>query len=195
MEPVKFLRMRQTSLNGSNHDRIHQAAAQHQLRALESIKWQAIGKVRSTHHITRRVRTSKMMYGWLPVGHNRQKCNLPSHKCPCCGANEEAFEHPMTCTNESLQAVCTSAVTTIRLNCKKLKLLPLHFTSTFIHVIQMTLDKWESPQIDGLLSGLLRHAVRDQLQLGSNQLILGFMSNTWTDTLDGFGIKQPQSMM
>ena len=135
-----------------------------------------------------------MMYGWLPVGHNWQKCNLPPHKCPCFGADNETFEHLMKCKNDSLRAVRASAVTIIRLNCKKLKL-PLNFTSNFLHIIRMTLDDWKPPQVDEIPSELLGQAIRDQSHLGPYRLIIGFMSNSWTDALDGFGVKQPQSMM
>ena len=47
------------------------------------INWTSIGRVRATHKIHRIVRTSKMMFRWMAVGHNWNKCNLPSDKCPC----------------------------------------------------------------------------------------------------------------
>ena len=59
----------------------------------------------------------------------------------------------------------------------------------------MTLDNWEPPQVDEIPSDLLRQAIQDQIYLGPYRLIIGFMSNSWTDTLEGFGIKQPQGMI
>ena len=67
-----------------------------------TIDWESIGIVRSSHHINRTVRTSKMLYGWLPVGHNWKRCNLTSDKCPCCGAPDETFEHVLTCKHKDL---------------------------------------------------------------------------------------------
>ena len=55
------------------------------LDTFHTIDWDSIGTVRSSHHINRVVRTSKMLYGWLPVGHNWLKYNLTPDKCPCCG--------------------------------------------------------------------------------------------------------------
>ena len=42
----------------------------------ELIDWRSIGRVRSTHGFSLKVRISKMMYLWLVVGHNWRKCNL-----------------------------------------------------------------------------------------------------------------------
>ena len=44
----------------------------------DTINWKAIGKVRSTHRINKIVRISKMLFGWMPVGHNWLKCSLQS---------------------------------------------------------------------------------------------------------------------
>jgi hypothetical protein len=50
------------------------------LDTFHTIKWKAIGRVRSPHGIQRIIRTSKMMFRWVPVGHNWQKCKLKSDK-------------------------------------------------------------------------------------------------------------------
>ena len=76
------------------------------------INWTAIAKVRRNHKINRIVRTSKMMYGWLPVGHNWQKCKLPSDKCLCCRMPDESFAHLLQCKHESLTTACKSSVHT-----------------------------------------------------------------------------------
>ena len=59
----------------------------------------------------------------------------------------------------------------------------------------MTLDNWEPPQVDEIASDLLCQTIHDQIYLGPYRLIIGFMSNSWTNALEGFGIKQPQGMM
>ena len=41
-----------------------------------TINWVSIGKIHTSHPIGQRVQTIKMMYRWLPVGHNLIKCNL-----------------------------------------------------------------------------------------------------------------------
>jgi hypothetical protein len=49
------------------------------MATFNTINWHAVGRVRAGHKINRIVRTSKMMYRWLPVGHNWIKCNMDSH--------------------------------------------------------------------------------------------------------------------
>ena len=46
-----------------------------------NINWQAIARIRAKHPIHKVIRTSKMIYGWMPVGHNKVKCNLASSRC------------------------------------------------------------------------------------------------------------------
>ena len=58
-----------------------------------SINWQAIARVRAKHPIHKIIRISKMIYGWMPVGHNWVKCELASSRCPCCNAQDETFLH------------------------------------------------------------------------------------------------------
>ena len=74
-----------------------------------SINWTSIGRVRTSHKIERIARTSKMMYRWLPVGHNWYKCNLATDVCPCCGATDETFEHLLACKHDDLGNVRRTA--------------------------------------------------------------------------------------
>ena len=62
-----------------------------------NINWQAIARARAKHPIQKVVRISKMIYGWMPVGHNKVKCNLASSRCPCCNAQDETFLHLFQC--------------------------------------------------------------------------------------------------
>ena len=58
-----------------------------------SINWTSIGGMRASHRIERVVRTSRIMYQWLPVGHNWYKCNLVTDVCLCYGVTDESFKH------------------------------------------------------------------------------------------------------
>ena len=108
------------------------------------IDWESIGKVRSSHHINRIVRTSKMLYGWLPVGHNWKKCNLVSDKCPCCGVPDETFEHVLTCKHKDLVMTRAIAYTSIQTKCDELKI-PKIFTTTLLTLFKVTLEDHEFP--------------------------------------------------
>jgi len=64
----------------------------------------------------KKVRTSKMMYRWLPVGHNWIKCNLKMEKCTCCGAKDEIFEHLLLCKHDDLNIIRKAAYNKIQKN-------------------------------------------------------------------------------
>ena len=162
------------------------------LDTFHDINWGAVGRVRAPHRIAQRVRTSKMMYRWMPVGHNWKKCKLPSDKCPCCGANDETFEHLLSCENTTMQDVRNEARKDFRLNCEALDL-PLHFTSTLVSIINLVfepvVDRRTKPilQIDSL-----RDAVKQQETIGFYNMLVGFMSKAWTTALDDLNVEQPE---
>ena len=53
---------------------------------IRDIDREALGIARSTHRWARIAQTSKMLVGWLPVGHNWRHHGAVSDRCPCsCG--------------------------------------------------------------------------------------------------------------
>ena len=99
------------------------------------INWTSIGKIRASHPINRAIQTSKMMYRWLPVGHNWKKCNLPSDKCPCCGDPDETFEHLLGCSNEQMESTRQQVYQQMQESMQKAEI-PLYFTTAFLQVIK-----------------------------------------------------------
>ena len=103
-------------------------------KTFQTVNCTAIGKVRMSHPIFRRLRTRKSMYQWIPVGHNWTKYNLDTDKFPCCNANDKTYEHLSQCQHEDLKEVCRVAFITIQKSCNDTKF-PLHFTCAFLQVI------------------------------------------------------------
>jgi len=162
------------------------------LSTFHSINWGAVGRVRKSHRIARRVRISKMMYRWLPVGHNWQKCKLPSDKCPCCGAKDETFEHLLSCEHKDLVSIRADGCRKIRLDCEALEL-PLHFTSTLLSVINSVFGNGDVPITFKTES--LRKAVESQQKVGLYNMVVGFVSTGWTDALRDMKVEHPETMM
>ena len=126
------------------------------VKTFNLINWGAISTVRSSYGIDRRVRTSKMMYRWLPVGHNWQKCNLKSDKCLCCGCPDETFEHILSYKNKELQQVRTDGYLAIQRDCDAEKV-PSNFTRVFLRALRITLDQANFPKnetVQSLQTGL-----------------------------------------
>ena len=162
------------------------------LDIFHTIDWDSIGTVRSSHHINRVVRTSKMLYGWLPVGHNWLKCNLTSDKCPCCGAPDETFAHLLQCKHNDLKLARYEAYTTIENKSRELKI-PKLFTTTFISLLKVTLEGIPFPS--SFPSPELESASRSQRTIGMYNMVIGFFSKEWTTTLQSMGLEHPKTIM
>jgi ribonuclease HI len=162
------------------------------LDTFHTINWNAIGKVRRPHGINRIVRTSKMMYGWMPVGHNWQKCKLESDKCPCCGCPDETFEHLLGCKNDKMVHARKEAYTTIQNECDSLNL-PAYFTSTLLSMIKVTLEGADPPAVAE--QDPLSKAIEAQATIGHYHMVIGFMAKAWTDALADMNIEHPAQMM
>ena len=104
----------------------------------QTINWYIIGRVRATHRINRVVRTSKMLYRWLPVGANWRQCNLDSDRCPCCGVHDETFEHLLKCPHSDMVTERQDSIHRLQGEFKKLKLPPA-FSLAFIRALKVTL--------------------------------------------------------
>jgi hypothetical protein len=56
------------------------------LETVDELDQDAMGTVRSMQKWSQRGRGAKMLFGWLPVGHNWKHHGAESDLCPCCGA-------------------------------------------------------------------------------------------------------------
>jgi hypothetical protein len=114
-----------------------------------------------------------MMYGWMPVGHNWQKCKLKSNKCPCCGSPDETFEHLLGCKNDKIEQAHREAYTSIQNECTKLAL-PLYVTTTLLKAIKVPLEGATPPTTEE--HGPLSVAIAAQVTIGYYHMVIGFMA-------------------
>jgi len=158
-------------------------------RTFNTISWGAIGTVRASYGIAWRVRTSKMIYRWLTVGHNWQKCNLKSDKCPCCGQPDETFEHLLKCSNKKLQQVRKNGYLEIQRDYDSEKL-PANFTRTFLQALRLA-STAKSPT--PISNKTLQITLDAQAHVGFYNMAVGFLATEWTKTLETWGVEHPQS--
>ena len=155
------------------------------------VNWDAIGRVRAHHKMHRIVRTSKMIYRWMPVGHNWQKCKLESDRCPCCGRNDETFEHLLKCDNPNMIETRSNAFALIRLEMVKEEF-PSNFIDVFMNALSMIpMESKKKP----IRAESLEEAWLAQEEIGFYHMNVGLLSRKWTDALDDFSIMQPESKM
>lgn len=66
------------------------------------VNWDSIGTVRRQLTDTKKMQTSKIMHGWLPIMHMRHFVTVIS-QCPGCGCTDETMEHLFQCPHEKMQ--------------------------------------------------------------------------------------------
>ena len=62
----------------------------------DAINWTSLGAVKKRFKIQRSVRVSKILYGWLNIGHQKAKMGGDA-TCPCCGEKRETQPHLYSC--------------------------------------------------------------------------------------------------
>lgn len=127
----------------------------------------------------------------MPVGHNWQKCNLPSDKCPCCGADDETFHHLLQCENEQIASVRKDILPHFRIYCSELKI-PDNFTDFFAKVIFEALGIGTAPAPN---NDYLAAAYKSQKVIGFRNFMVGFLSTGWEEALHSFGIDNSETKM
>lgn len=156
-----------------------------------TINWYIVGRVRASHRIHRVVRTSKMLYRWLPVGANWRQCKLDSDRCPCCGVQDETFEHLLACPHPDMNTERQDSIHRLQEDFKKLKLPPA-FSLAFIRALKVTL--YNSPIPTSNIPSITA-AYAAQERIGYYNMAVGLLANEWTEVLAIMNVEQPQSRM
>ena len=154
------------------------------------IDWPTIGRVRKSMKQSQRIRGSKLMYGWLPVGHNSAKTGALSDVCPCCGTPDETLEHLFICTNPELTLIKTNGIREAVRKCSAQNL-PNRVTLAFF---DMMLDyiNGRDTHIQQDMHPTIKRAIQSQQQIGIHLFSRGFITKEWRTALDGTNTQYPQ---
>ena len=100
----------------SSHGGICAPKGRTYIQTYHTIKQRISGGVRASHRLHQIIQTSKIMFRWLPVGHNWLKCNIDLHKCPCYGQQTETFAHLLSCKSDIMMVTRHSTYLNIQMN-------------------------------------------------------------------------------
>ena len=64
------------------------------------VSWPSVRSVRRKYGQTKRMFTSKIMYGWLPIGHMRHHVTK-FNQCPGCRHDDKTMEHLFRCSHRT----------------------------------------------------------------------------------------------
>ena len=95
------------------------------------VNWHSVGSVRNQLSNTKKMQTSKMMCGWLPIMHMRQFIT-GSSQCPGCLCTDETMEHLSQCPNEKMCKTREEAMARIKKLAKKRRI-PQEVATAFCH--------------------------------------------------------------
>ena len=156
----------------------------------DTVDWKAVKSARTSLTQTQLMQTSKIIHGWLPVGHMRAH-TTGSSQCPGCNCNDETFDHLLRCTNKTLRLKREEVLLTLRQ-----KLLKLRFPRVIMEAVcRLLLDHMAGavptiPDHEGIAA-----AVTSQLQIGLHLLPRGIISAKWKDLLDEFSVEHPDRVI
>ena len=116
---------------------------------------------------------------------------MDTDKCPCCGCIDETFEHVLQCDNTDMVEARTNAFAMVQLELFKAEL-PPNFVDVFMHALGVVpLGTTKRP----IRAECLEDAWQAQQEIGFYHMNVGLLTNKWTEALDEFGIKHPESKM
>ena len=155
--------------------------------AVNDIDRVALETARSHHRWARKIRTTKMLVDWLPVGHNWQHHGATSDKCPCCVEPDETFIHLFRCKHPLLVTLRKDQVHHMKEVARKMSI-KMELATFAIHVISH-LDDTE--YVQPRLPQVLQQVWEKQLQIGRYRFGMGWISKQWRVAAKAYGSKDP----
>jgi hypothetical protein len=158
------------------------------LEVVAEIDQEAIGNVRGTHRWARLARVSKLLFHWLPVGHNWKHHGAENDLCPCCGEPDETFIHLLQCTDPGLSDLRQTCIGEIREAAVKLRIPPAVY-SIMILILRRVHEAVDAPP--PAMSIALQRAWESQQRIGFNHMAIGWISKEWGGAMKAHGSKDP----
>ena len=155
---------------------------------VQDIDRKAIGTARSQHRWARTARTSKLLTGWMPVGHNWRHHGAISDKCPCCGEPDETFKHLFSCQDGRMIETRQKCLKKISKVASETNIVP-QIRTLAIHMLKITQDpEHEQPPLPHHLQTIWDH----QQRIGLENFALGWLSQQWRKAAESYGSKDPE---
>ena len=143
------------------------------------VHWAAIHAAYRRRTVNQQLRTTKFMYGWLPIGRTRKRIDPRStDKCPSCFGRFESSLHLLRCPDNARRVLRTCQLDTLRAFLEEWRTPPpvSRVLLTGLHRLQRDPNPWIDPAMAGDDS-LLRRAIVVQNSLGWDKIVLGFIAS------------------
>jgi hypothetical protein len=140
--------------------------------------------VRSTYDWHRIARSSKMLFGWLPVGHNWRHHGADNDLCPCCSEPDETFIHLLQCTSTEIVELRIRSFRRMKLAAISARI-PRAVYSLAEAMWQSVCNNTEPNTIN--VPPALQNLMNDQLQVGLHHFVIGWFVKSWAQAMHQYG--------
>jgi hypothetical protein len=155
---------------------------------IDTIDTGVILTARSAHGWARIARVSKMMTGWMPVGHNWRHHGADNNLCPCCGHPDETFLHLLCCSSPSLTELRRASMLKIDQTARDCGI-PLPIVRLLGLVLKAIVENSsEVPTLPPSLALIWN----EQQRIGLANMAIGWISNAWARGLAYHGSSDPE---
>jgi hypothetical protein len=156
---------------------------------VQTIDTECIGTVRATQEWSKFVRSSKLLFSWLPVGHNwHHYSDMDSNRCPCCGDQDETFFHVLQCADRRMVELKKELLDDIWRAAQDIKLHSL-VSETMLNILRLACNEG---QLQRPLSTIVADAWEIQQQIGFQNMAIGWIGKGWTRAFKTLGSKDPE---
>lgn len=159
----------------------------------DSINWTSIGNVRRKLTYVRRMQTSKIMHGWLPIMHMRQHITGIS-QCPGCRCEDETLEHFIKCPHHLMKMKRKEIIAALRK-----KGLGNWVPKSIVHAFCELLNHFFNSDTDFVTPPTFKPslcaAIQQQQKIGINFMIHGFFATSWILAIEDHDCSKPERAM
>jgi len=149
------------------------------------VNWDSVRMVRSQLTETKKMQTSKIMHGWLPIMHMRQFITGIS-QCPGCACPDETMTHLFRCPHERMKATRREALSKLERLLRKGKV-PQEVVFAIIHLMRTESDGGTDFYLRRF-SPAIATALEDQERIGVHLMLRGFLAKSWADAMRDCGV-------
>ena len=149
---------------------------------VEEINWRVIGRAKKRLKLHESIRMTKMMYGWLNIGTQKQKMGQ-IETCPCCGLETETQHHLYLCTNENMRNTLEESIKKAKSKLVKDGIPSLVYNEFTEQICLAT--RTTNPDASYIPQpGRIQEVASMQARLGEEAFLKGFIHKEWTRILN-----------
>ena len=158
-----------------------------------SIDWNGLGRARGSMTPTENMTLTKFMNGWLHIGYQKGLFGHEFPECPACGWHTETQTHMFSCPSKQATKTRARALKMLREHLRE-QGLPKSVYVPFTRLCYLACDEETPPALDDE-NQPAHDALLQQMTLGFEFLLRGYLVKKWYDLLVALEVHRPQQKL